>query len=96
MSDTINDIKVDGDIYVNINTLSGIVAGTALVITNKSTSRIALQISASQPAANSTDGEILYRGPSSLSVQIVTAGENTVWGKSLDEIDAPISVQDNT
>lgn len=96
MGDTINDIIVDKDVYIDINTLSGIAAGTAIVITNKSTSRVTLQIKATQPAASSTAGDILYPGPASTSSVIVTALENTVWAKALDDVDSPISVQDNT
>lgn len=96
MSDTISDVLVPTTSYVDLNTLSGIAAGTALVITNKSSSDVRLQISASQPSADSTDGEILYPGPYSTSTKILTAGENIVWAKSEGHTNTPLSIQDNS
>ncbi len=94
MADTIPDISISNTVYVDINTLSGLVAGTALVISNKSTSPMLLQIAVAQPAADSLDGEILNIQPYDTSIKIVTAGENTVWAKSLRYSDADISVQE--
>jgi len=96
VADTIPDVLVQEENYVDINALSGIVAGTALVLTNKSTSRIRLQISTTQPANSSVDGEILWPGPDPTSIKLISALENDVWAKSLDGVDAPMSVQDNT
>lgn len=96
MSDTISDVLVSKDVYVDINTLSGIVAGTAVVIANKSTTRVRLQVASSQPSANSVDGEILYPGGHVDAIKIVTSGENTVWAKSFDNVAGSISVQENT
>lgn len=96
MADTVADVEVSKSAYVDINTLSGIAAGIALVITNKSTSRVRLQIGAGQPAANSEDGDILWPGPDATSVKLIKATNNTVWAKSLDDMIAPISVQNNT
>ena len=59
MSDTIADVKVNNTAYTDLNTATGIAAGTALVISNKSRSAVLLQISVSQPAADSLDGELL-------------------------------------
>ncbi len=95
MADTIPDISVLRASYVDVNTLTGIAAGTKLILSNKSTSRIRLQIAAAQPAASSVAGEIIWPGPAATSIKEVTAGENTVWAISLD-VDAPLSVQDNT
>jgi len=96
MSDTLPDIKVSNTTFSDVNTLTGLAVGTALVISNKSTSPILLQISATEPSPTSRNGEILSISPNSTSVKIVTAGENTVWAKSLRHTDAPLSVQDNT
>ncbi len=96
MSDTIPDVKVGTDAYADINTLTGIPVGTALVITNKSPSTIHLQVSASQPTDSSKEGEILYPGPAPTSIKLVTSGENTVWGKSVGHGEARISVQETT
>ena len=97
MPDTINDITVSATVYSDVNTLSSIAAGTALVIENKSNVEVRLQISASQPAANSTDGEILYGGGTVNSIKLVTAGENKVWAKAVKgSVSAKLNIQDNT
>lgn len=96
MPNTIPDVLVSNTQFVDINTLSGIVAGTAIVISNKSTSRMLIQIASSQPAANSTDGETLSVLPSSTAVKRITIGESTIWAKSFETDNAPLSVQDNT
>lgn len=96
MANTIPDISVDKDVYVDVNTLSGLIAGTALVVTNKSTSRIRLQVSATQPDATSEDGELLFPLPDSTAIKLISAAENTLWAKSADATDSPLSVQDNS
>lgn len=96
MADTIPDILVDDKSYSDINALSGLVAGTAMIITNKSPNNVRLQISSTQPDADSTEGEVLYPGPSTTSIKLISAGESTVWGKALGYVDAPLSIQDNS
>lgn len=96
MSDTIADVKVGSTEYLDLNTDTGILAGTAIAITNKSNSVVLLQISALQPAADSLDGVPLSAAPDSTGIKIVTAGENTVWAISSKSSGATISVQDNT
>lgn len=95
MSDTIPDIQASSDVYVDINTLSGIVAGSAIVVENKSSNNVLLQISASQPAADSQNGTILHNAGDENSIKVITAGENTVWAKSIGSTSADISVQEN-
>jgi hypothetical protein len=104
MADTIPDVQLSNTQFTDINTVSGIVAGTAIVISNKTSaygrngeSDFLIQISASQPANDSKDGEILPPSPAANSVKFISSGENTVWAKSLgDSDDEFISVQDNT
>ncbi len=96
MSDTISDIEISNTEFVDVNTLSGLVAGTAIVISNKSDSVILLQISASQPVAASLDGERLEEPPHRNAIRVVTTGENTVWAKSIGRDNVKVSVQDNT
>jgi len=96
MANTIPDISASKDVYSDINTLSGLVAGTAVVVTNKSPNNIRLQIAVSQPAADSDDGEIMYPGPDTTSIKFISAGESTVWAKSLGHTDSTLSIQDNT
>lgn len=95
MSDTTPDILVSKDAYVDVNTLSGIAAGTAVIISNKSTSPILLQISTAQPSASSEDGELLNIPPNGTSVKFITAGESTIWARSTLHADSPLSVQVN-
>ena len=97
MADTIADIPVSATVYSDVNTLSSIAAGTALVLTNKTSTPIRLQIASSQPAANSEAGEIIYGGGSVDSIKLVTAGENTVWAKAAEgSVAGKLNVQDNT
>ena len=96
MPNTIPDVSVSDTQFVDVNALSGIAAGTALVISNKSTSRILIQLAGAQPADDSTDGEILSVLPPSTAIKFITVGESTVWAKSLGSVDALISIQDNT
>lgn len=96
MPNTIPDVLVSNSQFVDVNTLSSLVAGTAMILTNKSTSRMLVQTAAGQPAADSTDGEILSILPPTTAVKLITAGESTVWAKSFEADNAPLSVQDNT
>ena len=96
MSDTIPDVIVSKDVYVDLNTLSSIVAGTAVVLENKSNTPIRLQIAVAQPAADSVDGNLLGPATGCTSIKFITAGENTIWGKSVEHRTTSISVQDNT
>jgi len=96
MANTIPDIQVLTTAYSDVNTLSGLIAGTPLVITNKAPNGIRLQIAVSQPASDSEDGEVMYPGPDTTSIKLITAGENTVWALSLGHTSSPLRVQDNT
>lgn len=83
MADTIPDVNITSTAYTNINTESGISVGTALILQNKSNSNMFVQIAASQPDADSTDGLHLYTAPYTLSILQITAGEtNPVWVRS--------------
>ena len=97
MANTIPDIRVSNTEYSDVNDLSGVAAGVPLVLTNKSTSNLRVQIAVGQPAANSEAGEVLYPGPDTTSIKIITAGESTVWAIALGYTSsAPLSIQDNT
>lgn len=97
MADTIPDVIVGNDAYVNLNTATSISVGTAMVISNKSPTEVLLQISPTQPSADSLDGEVLWVGPSNLSTKLITSEEtNPVWAISRQHTSARISVQDNS
>lgn len=96
MADTIPDVIVSESAYVDLNTLSSIVAGTAMILENKSRTPIRIQIAGSQPSADSVDGSILTGSNGNNPIKFVTAGENTVWAKSVEDLATTINVQDNT
>ena len=96
MADTLDDVMISNTEFVDLNALSGLEVGTALIISNKSESVILLQLSESKPPNPDMDGERLEVVPHTDSIKIVTHGENIVWGKSIGDDDALISVQDNT
>lgn len=96
MSDTIPDISLGPDVYVDLNTLSGVAVGTPLVVSNKSHSPIRLQQVATQPDDNSTEGMILAHMLHPNARLVLDAGESTLWGKSGSTTNARISVQDDS
>lgn len=95
MSDTKPDIEISKNVYVDVNSLAVISVGTAMIIENKSTSTVRLQLASTQPSADTLDGSILYPGGRLDSIKLVSAGENKLWAKSFDNIDAIISAQEN-
>lgn len=83
MADTIADIYLQGNTYVDLYALTGILPGTSLVINNKSSSVAFLQVRASQPNANSNDGWPLRSSPAPdtwVTLTNVPAGSR-VWAK---------------
>lgn len=96
MTDTIQDVEVPIDEYVDLNTLSGLPAGTAVVITNKSTGWCRLQVTSVKPLASSTAGEPITNLPHNTAIKFITAGESTVWAKATGNTKVLLSVQDNT
>lgn len=96
MADTIADVPVSNTTYTDLNTVTGIAVGTSLILTNKSSSVIRVQLAVSKPADNSEAGEIIQVLPNSTAVKIVTQGSNTVWAQALTTDNAQLSVQENT
>ena len=62
--DTINDIHLAGVVYENVYAGSGIIVGTPLIVQNKSSGPVYLQISATAPPASDRDGFLVYPGKS--------------------------------
>ncbi len=56
MADTIADVVVTRGAFIDVAVATGIVAGTALDIQNKSSHTVILQVILAQPSAASTDG----------------------------------------
>lgn len=96
MANTIPDIPVPTDEYVNINTLSGFSVGTALIVTNKSTEWGLMQIASTKPTDDSFSGEPICSLPSPTAIKFVGAGEGTVWVKATGNTPIKLSVQDNS
>lgn len=86
---TIADILLTGTAFQNINTASGLIAGTSLVIQNKSSADVYLVISPTQPLASSENGWLLE---SRHSVQIQNETD-IVWARSKSIGSNHISVQ---
>lgn len=59
MSVTLPDIKTFTNCFINLNEASGIPVGTDIIIQNKQLGAVWVQICASQPADNNTDGFLL-------------------------------------
>lgn len=59
MALTIPDVTIVNTAYADIYAATGIPLGTPLIFQNKNATQIYLQIKATQPAASSTDGNIL-------------------------------------
>ncbi len=93
MADTIADISISNQNYVSINTLTTIPVGTKIIITNKSSSEVLIQVSSSQPSASSKDGVPLQIQPHLSASKTITLGENEVWAKSTDFNNALVTVQ---
>ena len=96
MADTIPDVAVTPNAYVSLNSLSGIIAGTAILVTNKGTSPVRLQIAAAQPSDGDTGGELMMVLPANTAIKSIPAGESEVWAMTIGYVDMPVSVQDNT
>lgn len=87
MADTISDQILTGAAYEDLYDLTGITVGDALIIQNKTSNYIWVQLSLAQPSANSKDGYAV-KADSRFPIK-VESGENGCWaiGKG------PISVQ---
>ena len=59
MADTIADVVLGGTAYQDLYDATSIAAGTTLIIQNKSTSKIWLQVKATTPAAASRAGVVV-------------------------------------
>lgn len=86
---TIADILLTGTAFQNINTATGLIAGTSLVIQNKSSADVYLVISPTQPLATVEDGWLL-ESRHSVAIQNET---DIVWAKAKVLGNSHISVQ---
>lgn len=79
MANTIPDISVSTSEFVSVNTLTGILIGTAVTLQNKGQSDIYFVESDVKPADNSTDGLIITTINRPFSIGNSTAGSNELW-----------------
>jgi hypothetical protein len=78
MADTLSAFSIPG-VWTNLNTLTGIAAGTQIRIQNVGGANdvVDLAISATEPAADFEGVEVFQNAP----FYQVDAGENAVWAK---------------
>lgn len=94
MADTLNDIIVPEDSWLDVSVASGIATGTALTIQNKGTTSILIQISATQPNDGDDDGPVAYDTINYTSLYSVSSGENKVWIKSNSSSEGLVNIQE--
>ncbi len=75
MSDTLPDIPLVANEYIDVYALSGIAVGKQIVIQNKSVTPIYIQEVAAQPNGTNLDGYVLDRW----KTVIVTKGSTGAW-----------------
>lgn len=86
---TIADVVLTGTAYQDINTASGLIAGTPLVIQNKGSAFVRIIINPTQPPASSENGFVIEP----LKTAYVENETQVVWAKSTQPGDTHISVQ---
>jgi len=73
MTATINDVLLLGVAYQNVYLATSIILGTPLILQNKSSTPIYVQIATVSPPASDRDGFLIYPGKS-VSVENATEG----------------------
>lgn len=94
MSQTIPDIVVPSNQFIDVNTLSGVTVGSAMTILNKGNYNIVLQESTLQPAASSEDGVIMSNIYSPHARADIRSGSIKIWARTLGtDVSCKINVQ---
>lgn len=88
MADTLADVVLTGTAYQNLYAATAIAAGTALLIQNKTSHYIRIQIKATTHTASSESGVVLAPP----MFHSVSAGESGCWAIG----NGPVSVQSTT
>lgn len=95
MAETVPNITVPFDQYLDLNTASGIAVGTAMQVFNRGTQHILIQESAAQPLTSSNDGVELTNTSQDYADCTVEVGSLTIWVKSASDNKAGlVSVQE--
>lgn len=76
MADTIPDIRMSRTAYIDVYAATKIPKGTQLLIQNKSTTGVYIQIRPTTPLANSTDGYLLMANE---SCEVASSNISGVW-----------------
>lgn len=79
MADSIADTPIATPAWVDVSVATGIIAGTAITIQNKGITPILMWIGAIAPAADATDGLVIYDYPHEPSQTDVASGASKVW-----------------
>lgn len=88
MADTIADIILTGTEYQDVYSETGITVGTKIVIQNKTTDKVWVQVNASQPSSDSRDGYLME--PDAKFPISIDVGASGCWAFG----NGPISVND--
>lgn len=92
MSDTLNNISLPINDYVDLNTVSGIAVGTGMIIQNLGNEPIKL-IAKTTGTPTQNDGYNVIQGADKINSWFeVSAGEPTIW--ALAEKGSSINVQE--
>lgn len=83
MADTLDNVVVTQNAWVDLSSASGIVVGTAYDITNQKGGWVLLRESDSEPDLEETSGRRLAVFPDELSEAYVATGSSKIWAKML-------------
>lgn len=93
MAETLTNVVVHNTEWTDINTASGIAAGTNMQVTNVGNSEVKLIESSSQPSLSDTRGVVLTPRKYPYASAEVTSGSLTIWALSLSERGDSLSLQ---
>jgi len=86
---TINDVLLTGTAYQNLNSVTGLISGTPLVLQNKGTVDVRVILNPTIPAASSENGWLLAPRASI----IIENESDPVWAKAVSLGSLRLSVQ---
>ncbi len=82
---TLDDVIATYDQFQSLNTLTGVVVGSAIEIQVKGIYPVLLKSQSIKPANDDTNGRILYDMRSESGIVTVTEGSDEVWIRCLKE-----------
>lgn len=85
MADSLNDVYLSSNTWVDLYSLTGIAPGTSMIVNNKSSATVFLLVRASQPSGASNDGWPLRAGNLDGNWTVVekVPASSRVWAKGL-------------